>query len=359
MDEIATELEKTIPDIYYKGTTIFNTKDLDGEEPAIYIISGNRSAGKTSYFLMYSLTIFKQKKRKTILLYRYQYELSSAPKIYEDLLRIYKFGEEMQATPQAKGLFYELFLDGVSFGYAVCLNNVDALKKYSPLFAEVDVVIMDEFQTESGKYLKKEIEKFQSIMLSVMRGGGELSRQIKIFLLGNNVTLMNPYFIEFGIHKRLRNNTKIMRGSGWVAQFFFNAHASNAIKNNAFSKAFRNSSYIDYSTENIYLIDTECFIEKPKGKNKYIFTISHNGAMYGVRDFYEDCFLYISEKVDPKCTTILTFKAKNHTQNTVMINHHSYIWSNIRESYQAGILKFDNLKTKNAIFDILAIDLYK
>ena len=36
--------------IFYDGTKLLNMKDLSGEKPEIYLCTGNRSAGKTTYF---------------------------------------------------------------------------------------------------------------------------------------------------------------------------------------------------------------------------------------------------------------------------------------------------------------------
>ena len=45
---------------YYNPSKILNMKDLDGEEPAIYLITNNRSAGKTTAFLKKSLEKFSK-----------------------------------------------------------------------------------------------------------------------------------------------------------------------------------------------------------------------------------------------------------------------------------------------------------
>ena len=346
---------------YYDIHKILDKKDLEGKEPSIYMITSNRSGGKTTSTLKYSLELFKNNRRKTILLYRHKYELNGANLIYKDVLNMYsEYGEEMTILSHSGGTFYELFLDGTSFGYAVSLSNPDVLKKYSPLFADVDIIIMDEFQKEDGKYLNKEVEKLQSVYLTVARGGGEQSRQVKVFLLGNMVSLMNPYFVFFGIHKRLRDNTKFIRGNGWVAQFTYIESASKSIQNNGFFRAFKDESYMNYSVgDNVYLYDSRVFIEQPKGKSKYLFTIIHDKTAYAVREFFNDGIVYVSKKIDPKCKMQVTFKANDHTQNTMMLNHYCFLWKNIKDAYQQGYLRFDDIKSKNAIFDILGVDLYK
>ena len=344
---------------YYNPTKILNMKDLEKKEPYIYMISTNRSAGKTTAFLKLALENFKKSGRKTILLYRYQYELNASSSLFSDILRLYpELGEEMTSLPHARGLFYELFLDKESFGFSLALNNPDSLKKYSPLFAECDYMIFDEFQPESGKYLPKEFEKFQSVLLTVARGGGEQSRSIKVFMLSNMVSIMNPYYIQWGIYKRIKSNTKFMRGIGWVAEFGYNESASEAITN-GIGRAFQGSNYLNYSTQKEYLRTTDGFIEQPKGKSKYIFTIVHDGVAYGVRDCFEAGILYISKKADKTCNLVVAFKASDHNQNTRMLSHYDYIWKNVKDSFYQGALRFDDMQTKNAIFDILAIDIYK
>lgn len=345
---------------YYSPSKLLKLKDLDGEEPSIYLITTNRSAGKTTSMLKRALELFKTNGKKTILMYRYQYEISGSSAIFRDVLNMYpSYGEEMKSMPHAKGLFHELFLDNESFGFAVSLSNPDGLKKYSPMFADVDMIIFDEFQCETGKYLNKEVEKFQSLYLTIARGGGSQSRQVKVFLLGNMVSIMNPYFINLGIHKRLKDDTNFMRGNGWVAEFGFNESASNSIKKNGFFKAFKNEGYMSYSTEKVYLVDSQVFIEKPKGRARYLCTIQHEGSSYGVREYYDEGIVHVSKKTDKSCRQVIAFKPSDHNQNTIMLNHYSYMWKNIKDAFNNGYLRFDDIKSKSAIFDILAIDIYK
>lgn len=345
---------------YYNPNKILSMKDLDNKEPNIFIITSNRSAGKTTSFLKKLLEDFQNKKEKCMLVYRYGYEVTACEDIFTDVMKLYPhLGTEIKIVSHAKGLFYEMILDNESFGYSVALSNPDALKKFSPLFADVTQILMDEFQSETGKYLTKEVEKLQSIYVTVSRGGGSQSRNVKLYMLGNMVTIMNPYYINFGIHKRVKSNTNFLRGKGWIAEFGFNKAASESIKNNAFFRAFDNEDYMKYSTEKVYLHDADIFVGKPKGRAKYICTIVHEGVHYGVREYYDDGIVHVSHKPDKSCKNVVTFKPSDHNQNTIMLNHYSYLWKNIRDAFNNGYLRFDDIKSKSAIFDILAVDIYK
>lgn len=345
---------------YYDPSIILSKKDLDGLVPSIYIVTTNRSAGKTTSFLKMIAEEYINNKKEFCLIYRYKYELSDSYKLFDDLFKIYpELGGEMKAESIAEGLIYKITYNNEQMGFAVALSNVDNVKKYSPLFANVQFCLMDEYQTESGKYLANEVKKFQSMLMTISRGGGSQSRNIKVFLLGNLVTIMNPYLIAFDIHKRLREGTKFIRGTGWVAEFGFNKAASDAIKNNRLFAGFKDDSYIKYSTENVYLHDATAFIEKPKGAFKYICTIVQDGQKFGVRSYWEQGIVYINKKPDNNFKYVITFKNGDHNQNTVMLNHYSWVWKNIKDAYFNGALRFDDMKTKSVIFDILAVDIYK
>lgn len=345
---------------YYDSKKIMSMKDLDGLEPSIYLITSNRCAGKTTHFLLKSLDMFFKSKRKTALLYRHQYELSSASSIFKSALKIYdeKGEHDIITVSHAKGLFYEFLLDGESFAFALSLSNVDALKKYSPLFAEVDMCILDEFQKEDGKYLNNEVGKLESILISIARGGGKQSRPIKVFLLGNNVSMLNPYFVKFDVNRRFKPETKFIRGRGWICEFNYNESASEAIKENALFRAF-DSDYMRTSADNKKLFKEDAFIEKCVGKTKYLFTIKHDEKLWGVREEMATGKVFINDKHEKSCKTILVFTSGQHATNTVMVNRYSFSMVKIREAYNLGLLRFSNLNAKNVIYDILALDFSK
>lgn len=344
---------------YYDSEKILSMKDLDGLDPSIYMITSNRCAGKTTHFLLKAINTFKDTKRKTALLYRHQYELSSASSIFQSALKLIDNTEhELITVSHAKGLFYEFLLDGESFAFSLSLSNVDALKKYSPLFSEVDMCILDEFQKEDGVYLKNEVQKLQSILVSIARGGGAQSRPIQCFLLGNNVSMLNPYFVFFDVNRRFRPDTKFMRGHGWIAEFNYNESASNAIKSNGLFRAF-DSDYMRTSADNKKLFKEDEFLEKCAGKTKYLFTIKHDGKMWGVREELSTGKTYINENYDKKCKTVVVFTSGEHGSNTIMVNKNSFTIKKLKESYDLGLLRFSNLNAKNVIYDILALDFSK
>lgn len=347
---------------YYSLTEILKKKDINGEKPSIYLITNNRSAGKTTSVLEYSLERFHKSIEETgigeqiVLLYRTRYEINGCAKLYDDVLERHpEYGKEITTKGIASGMIQQLMLDGVQYGFAIDISSADKLKKYSPIFSHVERALFDEYQLESGNYLKNEVRKLMSTLMTISRGGGSQSREIELFMLGNPVTIMNPYYCELGIHKRLMKNTKFMRGDGWIAEFGFNQSASDAISKNGLFKAM-GGRYRDYAVESEYLVEGSNFIEEPSGKSRYLFTLLHNGKEFGVREFFNNGFIYVTTKPDKCCKMIFTYNVGEHDFNTLMLERASYTFQLIELSFRKGRLRFDSVESKNAIFDILALN---
>lgn len=99
-------------------------------------------------------------------------------------------------------------------------------------------LLFDEFQSENNRYCSNELTKFISLRTSIARGKGEQTRYLPVIMLSNPVSLLNPYYVSFGISDRLQENTKFLRGNGFVLEQNFNESASQAFLSSSFNQAF-------------------------------------------------------------------------------------------------------------------------
>lgn len=340
---------------YYDGTKLLSMKDIKGNKPEIFLVTTNRTGGKTTYFSRYLINRFLKKGEKFCLLYRFSYELSDvADKFFRDIKGLFFPKNEMTEKSRGKGVFKELFLDGKSCGYAVSLNSAENVKKYSHFFSDVSTILLDEFQSETNKYVPNELNKFQSIHTSIARGQGEQARYVPVILLGNNVTLLNPYYTAMGISTRMRKDTKFLRGDGYVCESGFVQSASDAQLNTGFNRAFAQSDYNKYSNENIYLNDNQAFIEKPKGKSKYICTIKYLGKSYGIREYSDLGIIYVDKKYDDSFPTRLAVTTDDHNVNYVMLKNNEFLIYTFRYYFENGCFRFSDLESKDAILKMLS-----
>lgn len=340
---------------YYDGTKLLSMLDINGNKPEIYMCTTNRTGGKTTYFGRLCINRFLDKGEKFGLLYRYNYELDDiVDKFYKDLGSLFFPTYTMQSKRRAKGTFQELFLNDKSCGYALSLNNADQIKKYSHLFSDIQRMIFDEFQSETNHYCDNETKKFISIHTSIARGQGEQVRYVPVYMLSNPVSIINPYYVEMGISGRLKDDTKFLRGDGFVLEQGYIESASIEQKNSGFNRAFSKNSYTAYSSECVYLNDNKAFVEKPAGKSKYLCTLRYKGSYFALREYTESGLIYCDDKVDSSFLTRISVTTDDHNINYVMLKRNDFFLSNLRYFFEHGCFRFKDMRCKEAVLSALS-----
>lgn len=350
-------------DKYYNGAKLLSMKDISGNKPEIYICTTNRTGGKTTYFGRLLVNNFIKNKEKFGLIYRYNYELDNvADKFFTDIGSLFFKGYTMRSERRAMGIYHELFLTspdqtdnkGISCGYAISLNSADQIKKYSHLLSGIKRMLFDEFQSETNHYCPDEIRKIISVHTSIARGQGKQVRYVPVYMVGNPVSIINPYYVELGISERLKDDTKFLRGDGFILEQGYVDSASNAQKESGFNKAFSRNSYIAYSSECVYLNDSKAFIEKPDGVGRYLCTIKYNGSEYGIREFADSGVIYCDNRPDETFKVKISVTTEDHNVNYVMLKRNDLFITNMRYYFERGCFRFKDLKCKEAIMKLVS-----
>jgi encapsidation protein len=340
---------------YYDGTKLLSMLDINGNKPEIYMCTTNRTGGKTTYFGRLCINRFLDKGEKFGLLYRYNYELDDiVEKFYKDLGSLFFPNYTMTSKRRASGTFQELFLNDKSCGYGLSLNNADQIKKYSHLFSDIQRMIFDEFQSETNHYCDNETKKFISIHTSIARGQGEQVRYVPVYMLSNPVSIINPYYVEMGISGRLKDDTKFLRGDGFVLEQGYIESASIEQKQSGFNRAFSKNSYTTYSSECVYLNDNKAFVEKPAGKSKYLCTLKYKGSDFALREYTESGLIYCDDKADSSFLTRISVTTDDHNINYVMLKRNDFFLSNLRYFFEHGCFRFKDMRCKEAVLSALS-----
>lgn len=338
--------------------------DVNGEKPEIYMCTTNRTGGKTTFFNRYVVNRWMNYREKFMLVYRYNYELDNvAQKFFNDIEGLFFEGWRMRSERAAQGSYHILFLihpkapdddKGIPCGYAVTLNAADSIKKNSHLFYDTQRMLFDEFQSETNHYCSNEVQKFLSIHTSVARGGGKHTRYVPVIMIANPVSLLNPYYAEMGISERLHSDTRFLRGDGFVLEQGYIDEAATAQKQSAFNRAFAKNSYTSYAAEGLYLNDNKAFIEKPKGRGRYICTLRYKGNDYAIREFLDNGIVYCDDKADSSCPNRLAVTTDDHNINYVMLKRNELFLTELRYYFTQGCFRFRNLSCKEAVMKALA-----
>lgn len=344
---------------YYNGTKLLSLKDLNGEKPEIYICTTNRTGGKTTYFSRLCVNRFLDGGGKFCLVYRFNYELDDVADKFFKVIKTLFFPEyTMVNKRKADGIYHELYLckgnQEMSCGYAITLNSADAIKKYSHMFSDVERMMFDEFQSETNHYCSNEIQKLISVHTSIARGNGKQVRYVPIYMLSNTVSIINPYYIELGISPRLKDDTKFLRGDGFVLEQGFIKSASEAQKTSGFNRAFSNNAYVSYASENVYLQDNKAFIEKPVGASHYLCTIKYNNYEYGVREYPDIGIVYCDDRPDKSFKQKIAVTTADHNINYVMLKRNDFFLATLRYYFERGCFRFKDLRSKEALMKAIS-----
>lgn len=342
---------------YYDCNRLLTMKDINGEVPEIFMVSGNRTAGKTYSFKKRLVDRFLKAGEKFCILVRFKNEINSIEQVFfKDLQEVHYPGLDVSSEWEG-AVFKRLFIDGEECGYCLALNSADSVKKYSSVFVDVSCIFFDEFQSEVGKYCPDELTKFISLHVSIARGGGQQTRYVPVYMCSNTVSILNPYYSLFGISKRLTPSTKFLRGDGWVLEITYNENAADALKSSAFGRAVSSHFYLQYAASNEYLLDSDNFIQKIKGKKEMFVEMVYNGKSYGVWTVDGGELLYISHTTTPNWPNIITCNIKDHNVSYILQKRSAPYTKALREMYEQGRVRFEDLEIKNAFFDFIGYTL--
>ena len=346
---------------FYDGTKLLSMKDLSGNKPEIYMVTTNRTGGKTTYYGRMFVNKFLKDGEKFGLIYRFNYELDDvSEKFFKDIGALFFKEYTMRSERRASGIFHELFLcksddeKGVSCGFAISLNSADQIKKYSHLFSDIKRLLFDEFQSETNHYCSDEIRKFLSVHTSIARGQGEQVRYVPVYMLSNPVSIINPYYVEMGISERLKDDTKFLKGEGFVLEQGFNEGASEAQKESGFNKAFAKNDYVAYSSEAVYLNDNKAFIEKPDGIGRYLGTLRYKGTEFALREYLDAGVIYCDDHVDSTYKYKIAITTDDHSVNYVMLKRNDIFITNMRFYFERGCFRFKDLRCKEALMKLIS-----
>ena len=337
---------------YFQAHDIRDYKDMNGNVPEILLVDGNRAAGKTTAFSSKFVRDYLEHGKKFMLIYRYGNELRDiAESFFKDIRALFFPDHTMIDRSRANGAYIELFLDNKSCGYAVALNTAAKLKHYSHIFSDVEQMLFDEYQLESGFYIPDEIKKFVSLHMTVARGRGAVVRFVPVYMLSNSISIFNPYYDAFGIARRINSNTKQLRGDGWVLLRLTLKEVAKAQEESAFNRAFANSSYVKAATDNSFLNDETFNIEKRSVAGfEPEFMFADGSKTYACFGRLQDFHIKKSGIIP----NVPIFGVRQSDRNGEYRSiRHSNIFARIQAYYANGYITFQDTESKAAFMSLI------
>lgn len=349
---------------FYDGAELLSKRDAEGLLPELYIVcSRTRSAGKTFYFTKKLFEDYLSEGSKFVVFCRNKLELGSvAEGMFKGMLEVYHPEYTMSEHTQMKGCYSNIIVTTgtgkeevkTHVGYVIPLASADNIKRISSMFVDATQALFDEFQPESKTtYLSDEVNKFLSIVTSISRGGGDTRRRFPVYFCSNSISVNNPYFVSLGLNKRIRPDTKWVKGVGYVFQKIENEQIIDEHANAGINRAFKGNKAIDYA-DNSWMNDNYTCVEKPGkdwGRPDYYCTLIDGKYTWGVNYYYEVDLFYVGTKFDKTAGLTFNIKYDNLTPNVPLLKSSIYIQT-LRAAMEKGIVRFQTISAKESFMDL-------
>ena len=326
-------------EFYYNYNRIISYNAL------LNILVGPRGIGKTFGASEFVTNQFIKKKDEFVYLRRYKTELSkSIRNFFSALIKENVFPKH---NLDVKGLTFKI--DEEIAGYGMTLSTAQQLK--SSNFPNVKTIIFDEFLIEPGQghYLKNEVFAFLGLIETIAR-----TRNIRVIMLGNSVTELNPYFLFFDISIPYNNDIKLFKDGMILLQYIRGTNFQQSKKETRFGKLVEGTEYESYAIENNFIDENKLFIEKKTGSAKFLFSFIYKSSTYGIWVDYNAGKMYVSKDFIPNGLIFAT-TTEDHQPNTMLysIAKKYNCWNVFIQNYKLGNVYFENSKLKNITKEVL------
>lgn len=334
----------------------YNFDKMISYNALLNLVIGERGVGKSYGAKKFVAKRFIKHGEEFVYIRRYKTEIKNA--MMKDKTSI--FFDQIKNDPELKNIKFSnksdtMYINDKLCGYAIPLSIANILK--SSTYENVTTIIFDEFIIDKGTYhyLSNEVIQFFELIETISR----LRDNIRIIMLGNAISITNPYFTylnidlpynsEFKIIKKDENNNPLI-----LLNYIKNLKYREVKKHSRFGQLINNTKYGEYAINNQFLRDSKAFIKKKTKNCKFYFTLSLNHKLYGVWYDYTNTSMFISDSYDPNCPIIFSINSDDHNENTLLIRiRTSPFFKSVIEHYRLAKLYFENQQIKNNVLSKL------
>lgn len=312
---------------------------------------GGRGVGKTYDVKVRHIKRFLKTGRQFIYLRRYETEFADKQQLFNDVAQefpnhdIMVEGMKVMIRPTPKGHRKEAWR---VFCYLVALSTT--ISKKSIPYPDVDFIVFDEFIIDRGfiRYMPNEVKVFLEFYNTVDR----FTDRVRVLFLANAVSIVNPYFIYFGIKPRHGQRFSSAMGNYHVCELIESEAYIEKVADTRFGKMIAGTEYFNYAIANKFTNDECAFIAKKTGDARFMFGVVFDGRKMGAwKDFGQNRY-YISEKI-PKDERPFVVTKKDQSPDMMMVDRASPLLKGIKRLYMMGGVYFESPLIMSAFFDLL------
>ena len=234
-------------------------------------------------------------------------------------------------------------------GHFVALSSSQQKKSVS--YPNVTIIIFDEFVLSRGAvhYLPNETGIFNDFYSTVDRN----QDRTRVLFIANSVSVMNPYFLAFGV--KPKNGEQWVRShDGFiVCQFIDDDEFSAEVYNTRFGKFIQGTDYGEYAVGNAFLDNNQALIRKKSPTARYMATIETINGLFALWVDYIENVYYIQEK-RPKEEILWTLITERVSEERTLITYSDKLLQYLRSGYGRGRVFFSSPQARNIFAGVFA-----
>lgn len=287
---------------------------------------------------------------------RYKSELPGVISGYFD--RLTGNGEFGNAELKTEGpLAY--YKDGEEWrliGYFVALSDQQQLKKHT--FNRVRRIIFDEVILDVNDryhhYLPHEFDAFANLIDTITRQRPGEETMARVYLLGNSVDLVNPYFQGLGIRQLPRY------GYTWYNHKHFLLHYEDAKE---WGDARRDTTLVGHllsdneaqrSLYNSFDISEEFIAEKTKFA-VFSFGVIYSGTAFGIWYDQRGGLIYINDTIPKGHSMRFALTLDDQHVDLSVLTRTSQLMKNVAETARVGLVRYSTPVIQEKFKEVLAL----
>ena len=325
----------------------YNIAGLLSQRCILNFVIGNRGGGKSYGGKQLVINRFKKRGSQFVWVRRYQTEIETLTDFFADIKEQYP-DDELRVEGNT------CYINGEPAGWLIALTTSQKLKSVS--FPKVETIIFDEFIIDKGKlgYIKNEVQVFLELYETIAR----MRDNVTAIFFGNAISIVNPYFIYFGITPDL--NKRFTKKGSVCIEFYFNEAFIKKKSETRFGQLISGTQYGEYNMLNKFLRDSDSFVieKRPAGANVKIQQFIIDGERFALWQDTRRGEWYIDNAYEPNFGTYRTWVVNpvdmlDSDKSHILLKKNSVIIKRLREIIERGDLYFNNQATKQKFFETL------
>lgn len=244
-------------------------------------------------------------------------------------------------------------------GYFLAMSQHQQIKKRT--FDKVKRIILDEAILDKRDryhhYLPREFTILASIVDTVSRERADVKGiKPRVYLLGNALDVMNPYFMNYniGVPKRgyswHKNKTMILH-------YAEDAEYSQAkAKDTVAGRMLAGTEEGGIANQNTFAKLNDDFIMKKTKSAKFTFGVVYNGTDFAIWTDWQNGYYFVTDKI-PKNTDkpVFTLTLDENRFNYIAARRAETMLQGFTEMHYAGCIRYESIPIREKFKEILTI----